>query len=434
MNRASTSVSVLVDLEWSARAGGHVLCWQRIAEAAVEENADVDLTLHVQGAEAKITELSDRVRIAAHRPVFSSARLPFLRGIADYTDLAPFHPGLLRALMNTEVVHTTDACFAYSKTARLATRLTGAALVSSLHTDTAHYTRIYSEQVLRRIFGRGAIARALIEKLRAPERLARRIERRLGDHLARSRWTWLSERSLSEGRLSERSGGSPPNERTSILRRGIDKARFHPQRRRRASLVRFGVAEDQCALLFVGRLDEVKSATLCARACEASLFRGLDVSAIFVGDGPLKEEIQRRLGARAHLLGSIPQDELALIYASADIFVFPSSSEISPNVVLEAKASGLPVIVARHGGDVFVRENGVDGLIVEGTDPQEWAAAIESLVRDPLRRSSMSRAARRDIEEHHPSWREVYTDDLLPVWRRVARERARPLARRHAHA
>src|SRR5262249_41131900 len=134
---ASTSVSVLVDLEWSARSGGHVLSWQRIAEAAAKENADVDLTLHVQGADAKITALSDRVRIVAHRPVFSSARLPFLRGVADYTDLAPFHPALLFALKNAEVVHTTDACFAYSKTARLAARLTGAALVSSLHTDTA---------------------------------------------------------------------------------------------------------------------------------------------------------------------------------------------------------------------------------------------------------------------------------------------------------
>src|SRR5262245_53317723 len=184
MDRAPwTSVSVLVDLEWSARSGGHMLSWQRIAEAAAEEDADIDLTLHVQGREAKTTELSERVRIVAHRPVFSSARIPFLRGVADYTDLAPFHPALLRALLKSEVVHTTDACFAYSKTARLVASLTGAALVSSLHTDTAYYTRIYSEQVLRRIFGHGAIARALIERARAPERLARRMERRLGDHL-----------------------------------------------------------------------------------------------------------------------------------------------------------------------------------------------------------------------------------------------------------
>jgi len=120
----------------------------------------------------------------------------------------------------------------------------------------------------------------------------------------------------------------------------------------------------------------------------------------------------------------VAQAELAWLYASADLFVFPSRIEISPNVVLEAKASGLPALVSGTGGSQrMIREPGRDGLVVESADSFVWAETIEGLWKQPERRAALGAQARRSIETEWPSWRDVFREDLLPVWRRVARER-----------
>jgi glycosyltransferase involved in cell wall biosynthesis len=404
------SVSVLVDLEWSPRSGGHVLCWQRIAEAAAKSSEPLDLTVHVEGKKQRIVPLSPNVRFSIHRPVLGSSLLRFLGDVADHTDLAPFHPALFRALRRAQVIHTTDAHFAYAKTARLRSRLDHTALVTSLHTDTASYARIFASQVFRRIGHGGALAHRIVDEWHVPERIEARMRRTLARHLARSEWTLVAEHESIR----------PP--KASILRRGIDKHRFHPEHRDRARLeVRFGVPRDRIAVVYAGRIDDAKCVMTAATACRALLDRGLDVHAIFAGEGPRKPSIHALLGPRATLTGAVAQAELAWLYASADLLAFPSRVEISPNVVLEAKASGLPVLVAKGGGDVFVGENGRDGLIVGDDDPAAWAHAIAALAVDPERREAMSRAARAEIETKHPSWEEVLAEDLLPVWKRVAK-------------
>ena len=110
---------VLVDLSLTPDAGGHVKCWERIAEAAVGCGDRLDLTVHFNGpagsAGPRRIELSPNVRYVLMPPVFSSRRL--VRQVPDHTDLAPWHPGLSRALQNYDVIHTTDAFFCYARTA-----------------------------------------------------------------------------------------------------------------------------------------------------------------------------------------------------------------------------------------------------------------------------------------------------------------------------
>jgi glycosyltransferase involved in cell wall biosynthesis len=421
------SVSVLIDLEWSPRSGGHVLCWKHLAEAAARRADGVDLTIHVQGERPDVMELSSNVRFVTHRPVFSSSRLGFLVGVADYTDLAPLHPALYRALKSASVIHTTDAFFAYAKTARFASRRLRRPLVSSLHTDTPSYTRLYGSEVIRNILGRGVLSRAL-GRWRLPERFERRMKVTLARHLAVSHWALFGERHRASDfdRVGSalKEGGC-----ASILRRGIDKVMFNPARRDRDLLRRrFGIGEDRTVLLFVGRLDEVKGASIFARICRALIDCGRPVHALLAGAGPSRDVVCQILGEHATMLGVMPQEELAWIYASADAFLFPSTAEISPNVVLEAKASGLPVAVARGAGDNFVRNDSIDGLIVASREPEDWVPAIDSLIQDRLRRGRMSRAARQDVERHRPTWDDVFHEDLLPVWRRVADETIRAAA------
>jgi glycosyltransferase involved in cell wall biosynthesis len=119
---------------------------------------------------------------------------------------------------------------------------------------------------------------------------------------------------------------------------------------------------------------------------------------IIVGDGPWLEPMRRRLtlgpGAdTARFLGFRHARELAAIYASADLFVFPSDTDTLGQSVLEAQCSGLPVIVSDRGGPAALVLHRRTGLIVPGLDPANWRSAILSLIADPERRHAMARAA-----------------------------------------
>jgi glycosyltransferase involved in cell wall biosynthesis len=141
-----------------------------------------------------------------------------------------------------------------------------------------------------------------------------------------------------------------------------------------------------------------------------------------VGEGHERGRIADKLGDRVTLPGNLPQSELAWIYACADVFVFPSTTEVSPNVVLEAKASGLPVVVAAdHGGGQFVARSGEDGIVLTEMDAASWAQAIAPLVVDETRRAEIGRQARQWIEREWPDWGEVLERDLLAAWHEAAR-------------
>ena len=108
----------------------------------------------------------------------------------------------------------------------------------------------------------------------------------------------------------------------------------------------------------------------------------------------------------AGFLGYLTGEELATIYASADIFVFPSTTDTFGNVVIEAQASGLPVIVSDLGGPKELIEHGVDGLITKALDATKFAEAIRCLAENPERRQEMSRNARNRVINR--SWPEAF--------------------------
>ena len=368
--------------------------------------------------------LTPAVRFAVHRPTFSTALLPFLKGMPDHADLAPFHRGAMAALAGADVIHTTDCHFAFAKTAVKAARKYGAALVNSLHTDNVGYTRVFAEQLMRRYAGNGALARLLIDRLRLPERLEGGKRREFAAHLA-----WCDRLMASTNddlnalaRLVGTRRPASSERRVSVLRRGIDTARFHAGRGDRARLRRhLGLPDERPIMLFVGRIDRSKNVATLAHAARLLLDRGERLHVAFAGQGSQRAEIEPLLGRDATFLGSLSQDELAWLYASSDLFVFPSRLDIAPNVVVEAKASGLPVVVAPNGGDRFVRSSGVDGIIVTDESPAAWADAIAALLTDPARRAAIGAAAAQDLRARFPTWDQVLAEDVLPVWRGAAR-------------
>ncbi len=415
--RARIRVGVLVDLELSPQAGGHVKCWERLARAASAFGDQLDLTVHFAGRERATEALADNVRYVIEPPVLSTARFPFLSHVPDHTDVAPYHLRLARALRSYHVIHTTDAFFAYARTAIRVARRTGIPLVTSVHTNTPEYSRIYTRLTIQRLAGCGALGRALIERLGLDRMVERRMVERLAEHQRHCAFSFLSR--PEQLAAAERALGG----RVGLLRRGIERDLFTPHQRNRAWLAAtLGVPVERTVVLFVGRLNRGKNVLLLAEAMAALVAEGLDLQLVCAGVGDQRDAVIAQLGERATCPGTLAPDFLARLYASADLFALPSEIEELANVVLEALASGLPVLVARESGMGRAIVEGETGLTLPGAAREAWAGAIKLLTEDAVLRTRMARAARRYAEQRLPAWEDVLGEDLLPHWQRVAAE------------
>src|SRR6185503_2078803 len=220
-------VSVLVDLLHRPDAGGHVKAWEKLAAAAAGL-AGLDLTVHFAGAAPATRRLADNVRYRLHRPAFSTARLPFLSHVPDHTDLAPHHPALARHLGDADLLHTTDAYFAFAHTAERIARRRGLSLTNSVHTYTPRYTRLCTAETIERLCGRARLGRLLGDRFDLPRRLEARMRRRL---LAHQRLCAAALVSRQE-ELAPLARALDPA-RVGLLRRGIDRQLFSPAGRDR---------------------------------------------------------------------------------------------------------------------------------------------------------------------------------------------------------
>jgi glycosyltransferase involved in cell wall biosynthesis len=198
-------------------------------------------------------------------------------------------------------------------------------------------------------------------------------------------------------------GFSP--EKLKILPRGLDTDLFNPARRDPGIWKRFGFEEDGARLLYVGRISKEKDLDILAAAYRQLRESGLPATLFFVGHGPYSKALAEAL-PEARFLGYRTGEELATIYASADIFVFPSTTDTFGNVVIEAQASGLPVVVSDLGGPKELVEQGVDGLITKALDATKFAEAVRSLVENRELRLEMAGNARRRVIDR--SWPEAF--------------------------
>jgi glycosyltransferase involved in cell wall biosynthesis len=181
-----------------------------------------------------------------------------------------------------------------------------------------------------------------------------------------------------------------PAERVRRIQRGVDLELFQPARRDRGALARFGVGGGPVAL-YVGRLSKEKNLDALHRAWAEVHAARPDAHLLVVGEGPLAGAVG---GPSVIAAGPLFGDELAAVFASADVFAFPSETETFGNVVVEAAASGLPSVVAAAGAAHEHVVDGETGLVIEGGEPRALAQAILSLFADPARREGMGRAAR----------------------------------------
>lgn len=188
-------------------------------------------------------------------------------------------------------------------------------------------------------------------------------------------------------------------DRVAQIPRGIDLDLFRPDRRDPAALARWGL-DGRRVVLYVGRLSKEKNLDALLDAYRRVQTTRPDVALLLVGDGPHGAALARRgapLGVR--FAGVLHAHELAAVYASADVLAFPSETETFGNVVVEAQASGLPVVVARGGAAHETVLHGVTGLVVDG-EPGDLARALASVLDDPAARARMGNAAHRFAQRY----------------------------------
>jgi len=186
-----------------------------------------------------------------------------------------------------------------------------------------------------------------------------------------------------------------------VLRRGVDTARFHPERRDEALRDSWGAGPDTPVVLSVGRVAPEKNLHVVIDAYRALARRVPQARCVIVGDGPGRAALEAA-NPDVIFAGTRRGDELAAFYASADLFVFPSLSETFGNVVLEALAAGVPVVAYDEGAAREHVVDGVNGVRIESGNEKSFINCAACVASDLRQLHAMGRAARHGVSSLAP--------------------------------
>jgi len=182
------------------------------------------------------------------------------------------------------------------------------------------------------------------------------------------------------------------NRDIAIWTRGVDREQFNPERRDMGWRRSAGITDDEMAVLFLGRIVMEKGLDVFADAIHAFAERGTRHRVLVIGEGPARPWFEEQLPG-AIFTGELTGDVLATAVASADLLLNPSITEAFGNVTLEAMACGLPVIAAVASGTTNIVRHNITGTLVDGSEPAEFADALEAYALDPDLRRKHGEAA-----------------------------------------
>jgi glycosyltransferase involved in cell wall biosynthesis len=193
-----------------------------------------------------------------------------------------------------------------------------------------------------------------------------------------------------------------PEEKIAVIYNGVDVGRFDIQVERKMVRDALGLAEGDLACVTVARLDAQKGVRYLIEAARKVVEDKPNVKFLVVGDGPLRgslEMLSEKLGLTEHVFFLGKKADIARLLKASDVFVLPSVWEGFPNVVLEAMASGLPVIATKTSGTPEAVAEGETGLLVEPKDSDGLAEAILKSLSDLRKLRGMGVCGRKRAEE-----------------------------------
>ncbi len=196
-----------------------------------------------------------------------------------------------------------------------------------------------------------------------------------------------------------RQSGIPPGI-CEVLENGVDCEFFRPQVNRDEKKEALGIPPNRFVLGYVGRLSPEKNLTLLLDVARKLLAQNCEVHVLLVGDGPERRALSEhahRIGIADHITFAGYAADPRPYYAAMDVFLLLSRSEGLPNVLLEALATGLPVICTPVGGIPNVIESGRNGLVVPLEDVPSPTAAIQQVMTDPKLARRLGEAGRQTV-------------------------------------
>ncbi|MCI0695588.1 glycosyltransferase [candidate division KSB1 bacterium] len=225
-------------------------------------------------------------------------------------------------------------------------------------------------------------------------------------HIHMQRWFWRRADqilSVSEAlRENLHQTFDFPKERIRVVANGVDLSRFDLSRNGVDYKARLGVPPEALVFGAVGRLVPVKAYPILLKAAKL-VFREIPPAhLVIVGDGPLRNELVQlardyNMLDRVHFLGT--RKDVSEILRALDVYVLCSESEGMSNTILEAMASGRPVVATAVGGNPELVSDGETGLLVRPDHPHRLATAIMKLLREPACRRRLGQGGRRRVEE-----------------------------------
>ncbi len=292
-------------------------------------------------------------------PAATSLQVPFYEGM---TLGVPGLPDLAETLAEGryDLVHVTAPGPA-GVAASLLSRISATPLLASYHTELAVYAGMRSGDD-----GLEAISRAAL-----------------------GAFYTTPSRVLSPSPAADRSllGLGAVESRIDRWERGVETERFTPEKAERSAF------PGELRVLYAGRLTREKGVDLLAESFLRARVVEPRLHLLLAGGGPEEGELRARLGEHATFLGWLEGDDLARAYASADLFLFCSRTDTYGQVVLEAGASGLPVVAVGEGGPAALIENRHTGILCQ-PDADHLAGAVLQLTASPALRRRLGEAAR----------------------------------------
>jgi glycosyltransferase involved in cell wall biosynthesis/predicted metal-dependent phosphoesterase TrpH len=300
-------------------------------------------------------------------PAAAELDVPFYAGMSLGV---PGLPGLAETLAEGryDAVHVTAPGPA-GVAATLLGRIAGTPLIASYHTELAAYAGMRSDDDELESMARAALGAfyRTPSLVLSPSPAADRSLLALGVEEARlGRWE-----------------------------RGVDVSRFNPGK------AAPGEYPGEVRVLYAGRLTREKGVDLLAESFLRARRSDPRLHLLLAGGGPEEDELRGRLGEHATFLGWLEGEDLARAYASADLFLFCSTTDTYGQVVLEAGASGLPVVAVAEGGPASLVENRHTGMLCQA-DADHVAGTVLQLAASPLLRRHLGASAVRAARER--SW------------------------------
>jgi glycosyltransferase involved in cell wall biosynthesis len=189
-----------------------------------------------------------------------------------------------------------------------------------------------------------------------------------------------------------------------VVSRGVDTKLFNIAKRDTSLRSSWGATDDTKVLISVGRMAPEKNLDQVLKTYDALKSTGQAFKLVMVGDGPLKEQFQKRY-PEIIFPGMLSQTNLAAYYASSDLFIFPSQTETFGNVTLEALASGIPVLAFDCAAARDWVQTGVNGWLIAENNPEGFAAQAVTVFNSKDLLDQITQSTRQQVV--HLDWDQI---------------------------